>query len=315
MCWAAVDHSWCLPPHSTTGKPAPAHPTLTHPQGCVELMIGAHVHTKDDVGGTEQMYVEDGGPEQCEDLTVASDAAEGIRDMGPQVNVPQVDGWLAPHLYRFTAPDHEMVAAALGNGPSDELLAEFRNIPVTRKHMTTLRSGKWLTDEVINAFFALLSIWDDDGLKRCYFASTLFYARLTNGGRGYFFHNIQRWTKGRDIATCELIVVPLHVGGNHWALAVINRKEGSLLYYDSLGGYDIRVLDNLVCWLKDVDGNPNGTVFRYKSCSTPAQSNGWDCGVFMTFYVYYLVAGVDPDFTQLHCRRLRRWLALKLLKS
>ena len=48
----------------------------------------------------------------------------------------------------------------------------------------------------------------------------------------YTYKNVARWTRKVDVFAKELIIVPVHVHGNHWTLAVINFKEKRLEYYD-----------------------------------------------------------------------------------
>ena len=37
------------------------------------------------------------------------------------------------------------------------------------------------------------------------------------------------------------LIVPVHVGGSHWCLAVAFMREKRIVYYDSLGGVSVSV--------------------------------------------------------------------------
>jgi Ulp1 family protease len=74
-------------------------------------------------------------------------------------------------------------------------------------------------------------------------------------GNAYSFDNIKRWTKKVcqscvvltradhrfavwkiDVFGSDMVVIPMHVSGNHWCLAVVNLRAKRFEYYDSLGG-------------------------------------------------------------------------------
>ena len=49
-----------------------------------------------------------------------------------------------------------------------------------------------------------------------------------------------------DIFALDFLIVPVHVGGSHWCLGVINFREKRLEYYDSLG---VRLDNGEIFWL------------------------------------------------------------------
>ena len=172
-------------------------------------------------------------------------------------------------LPTLSKDEEEVVKAALADGPRDESLADYKNIPITRSDMATLGRRKWLNDEVINYFFKLLEERELRGSEaaqagrtdepaaawpRCHFMQTNFYTKLSEGG-SYTYKNVARWTRKVDVFAKELIIVPVHVHGNHWTLAVINFKEKRLEYYDSLRGPPENVLVDLRRWLEEESQN------------------------------------------------------------
>jgi hypothetical protein len=183
---------------------------------------------------------------------------------------PRPPGTRTIALSPLSPTQEGQVDGALAQGDPSEQLAEFENIPVTRKDMRTVRLHQWLNDEVINLFMKLLAARErtkatnigdgDDGLPSCYFAQTNFYTKLAYGSTGYSYKDVRRWTKREkvDVFSKDLLIVPIHVHGNHWTLAVINRKLKRFEYYDSMRGSEGSVLINLRRWLEDEhqDKNP-----------------------------------------------------------
>ena len=122
----------------------------------------------------------------------------------------------------------------------------------------------------------------------------------------------------------DLIIVPIHCGGNHWTLAVINRKMRRFEYYDSLfgraGGSKLRHLRR---WLEEESADKKkvpldtsewtDVVFQQEWNVTPVQRNGSDCGVFMTRTADYLARDGRLDFTEDDMEYFRRRMVLEIL--
>lgn len=109
---------------------------------------------------------------------------------------------------------------------------------------------------------------------------------------------MRRWTKAAqlDIFDLDKVIIPCHQG-MHWTLAVINIKEKRIEYYDSYHGEDEGLREALFKYVQDEHKNdwenkrggaelpdPDGWDVHW-SCdkaTIPLQTNGFDCGVFMT---------------------------------
>ena len=155
---------------------------------------------------------------------------------------------------------------------------------------------------------------------RCHFCQSQFYSKMTQG-RGYNYAFIRKWTQRKDVFSKDLIIVPIHVNGNHWTLAVINFTLKRFEYYDSLFGDPGDVLLNLRRWLEDESVDKRNTRFDASSyvdvvykTSTPKQSNGYDYGVFMLTTARYLACDAKLTFTQEDMPSLRRRLVLEILR-
>jgi sentrin-specific protease 1 len=230
-------------------------------------------------------------------------------------------------LTPLTSEQEAVVDGALaGGGNAAETLAEFQNIPVTRKDMATLRPMVWLNDEVINLFMKLIDARSqaavDATLPKCYFTQTNFYTKLAEGPSGYSYASVKRWTKKVDVFSKDLVIVPIHCHGNHWTLAVINFKARRFEYYDSLRGSEDRVLEHLRRWLADEHQDKKKAAYdtsewtdvSWKS-GTPQQRNGSDCGVFMTRTADYLARDALLDFTQADMEYFRRRMVYEIMST
>ena len=141
----------------------------------------------------------------------------------------------------------------------------------------------------------------------------------------------------------------------HWTLAVIFITERKIQYYDSCGGTDENTLKGLLRYLKEehkakkgkelegewtLEGCPedlprqtNGEEYssHFYVVPTPIHRwnlltftpvpllspdvSGYDCGVFICLYSYFILLECPLVFTQAHVSKCREWLALSVLKN
>ena len=77
---------------------------------------------------------------------------------------------------------------------------------------------------------------EEDDLPTIYTMDTFFLTRLMRSG----YDGVKSWTRKMDIFSYDIIFVPVHLiskaknGRDHWCLAVINLKEKSINFYDSM---------------------------------------------------------------------------------
>lgn len=165
------------------------------------------------------------------------------------------------------------------------------NIMLKGEDFSRLRGCRWLNDEVMNSFVALInarndkyhkgdgdvvmtdvdiakkgrfgSVKEGDGCSyleffkkprpRTHAFNTFFFARLTQGD-GYDYSGVRRWLRraGKDIRTLDLILVPINLSQFHWVLAAIDIRHRQFLYFDSMFGHDtVDALEILRMWLID----------------------------------------------------------------
>lgn len=118
---------------------------------------------------------------------------------------------------------------------------------------------------------------------------------------------MRRWTKAAklDIFDLDKVIIPCHQG-MHWTLAVINIKEKRIEYYDSYHAEDEGLREALFKYVQDEyrsdwekkrggaelpdpddwdvhwGNRDKATSAKCRKDSIPRQTNGHDCGVFMT---------------------------------
>ncbi|KAJ3699885.1 hypothetical protein LUZ61_003590 [Rhynchospora tenuis] len=214
-------------------------------------------------------------------------------------------------FYPLTEEDEEEVYSALYGSDRHTILVthESSNIEITKEIIRCLMPGGWLNDEVINLYLELLKERErrqPERFLKCHFFNTFFYKKLIGGKGGYDYKAVKRWTTqkkiGYSLIDCDKIFVPVHKG-NHWCLAVINVKQKSFQYLDSLGGMDGLVLESVAKYLVDEAWDKNNVEmdthsWKQETVSLPRQQNGYDCGMFMLKYIDFYSRGMSLCFGQ-----------------
>lgn len=207
---------------------------------------------------------------------------------------------------------------ALISRPPDEVLVEGFGLRITRKDIHTLADLNWLNDEVINFYMNLLIARSttNDKYPKVHAMNTFFYPKLISGGHS----SLKRWTRKIDIFAQDLIVVPIHLG-IHWCMSIIDFRDKSIRYYDSMGGNNSKCLSALRQYLEDESldkKKQNYDTSNWKlECakSIPQQMNGSDCGVFSCMFAEYICANKKITFTQQDMPYFRNKMVYEILKS
>lgn len=132
--------------------------------------------------------------------------------------------------------------------------------------------------------------------------------------RGYSYSSVRNWSKKRGAKIIEMdkVLIPIHVSGNHWCLAVINFLQKRFEYYDSMGGRNESLLQHLRSYVKDEaklhSAQPDYDLSGWKNYTPkdiPTQENGYDCGVFACTFADFLSEDLPLTFTQKHIPSFR----------
>ncbi|XP_054001163.1 sentrin-specific protease 1-like [Hylaeus anthracinus] len=209
------------------------------------------------------------------------------------------------------------VKNALFPRPPDEVLVEGFGLRITRKDIHTLADLNWLNDEVINFYMNLLiARSSNDKYPKVHAMNTFFYPKLVTGGHA----SLKRWTRKIDIFAQDLVVVPVHLGV-HWCMSIIDFRDKSIRYYDSMCGSNSQCLSALRQYLEDESLDKKKQHYDTSNwkleCvkNIPQQMNGSDCGVFSCMFAEYICANRKITFTQDDMPYFRNKMVYEILTS
>ena len=222
--------------------------------------------------------------------------------------------------------------------PSEQVVVEHFDIPVTRRLFHALSPYTWLNDEIINYYMSLLqdrcnkllSHYKAEGVRpeyrRSHFFNNFFVNKLLDNEFGrYHYPYVRRWSKKFDTFEQDKIFCPVNIKDTHWTLAVIYVQDRRICYYDSMGGEGRRYVDGLFQYVKDEHEDkkkrplpdPESWELVYGSRrSCPQQENGTDCGVFTICNADFLSDNLKLDYTQDDVTRFwRTKIAVSILRT
>jgi hypothetical protein len=87
------------------------------------------------------------------------------------------------------------------------------------------------------------------------------------------------WTQAQEIQ------IPVHLGGDHWALAVLDRRHRQMVWLDSLEGFAMAREAAFVMLRKFIGEFPElrgGGLWTQTTTRSVQQHNTFDCGIFVT---------------------------------
>ncbi|XP_033232573.1 sentrin-specific protease 1-like [Drosophila pseudoobscura] len=197
------------------------------------------------------------------------------------------------------------------------VIDKFKN-PIQVKDLKILKSqNDWLNDKIINFYVDLISersTRTSNPLPTVYTFSTFFVERfLTDGYKG-----VRRYTKKIDIFSYDMILIPENIKNIHWCMTIINLKEKTIRYYDSLGGGHDLLLHALTTYLAEESMDKRHVAYDIKEFSLetvkdmPRQENTHDCGVFACMAAEYVTRCQPLNFTQKDIPNLRSKMILEI---
>ncbi|XP_058813155.1 uncharacterized protein LOC131677370 isoform X2 [Topomyia yanbarensis] len=221
----------------------------------------------------------------------------------------------------LTDEHQSAIKRSLYGGPSSEVIISKFNISITRNDLATLIGDNWLNDEVINFYMNLLiersELRANEDFPRVYAMNTFFIPKLLASGHA----GLKRWTRKVDIFTYDIIPVPVHVGRVHWCMAIIDLKNQSIRYYDSMGTPNKPVLDALEQYLKDESLDKRKKPFNTSDFTKehirdcPRQMNGSDCGVFSCMFAEHESRNREIGFSQQHMPYFRQKMIYEIAQG
>ncbi|KAJ8964814.1 hypothetical protein NQ314_004621, partial [Rhamnusium bicolor] len=180
----------------------------------------------------------------------------------------------------LTEAQLKKVEYAFRGDPSEVLTRKF-NLNISRRDLQTLAGLNWLNDE--------------DGPQ-----------------------SLRRWTKRVDLFQHDIICVPIHLG-MHWCMAIIDFRDKSIRYYDSMGSSNNNCLEALRLYLEAEHVDKKKTKYKTNDFilenikEIPQQMNGSDCGMFACTFAEFLTRDAKITFSQEHMPYLRKKMVVEIL--
>ncbi|KAF7266360.1 uncharacterized protein LOC143202559 [Rhynchophorus ferrugineus] len=228
-----------------------------------------------------------------------------IIEFEPETELPPLD------------EDQNHIVERAFRGDPNEVLARKFNLNITRRDLITLAGLNWLNDEVINFYMNLIiDRAKDSKWPRSYAFNTFFYPKLIKDGP----QSLRRWTKRVDLFSYDIVCVPIHLG-MHWCMAIIDFREKSIRYYDSMGSPNNKCLDALRNYLEAEHLDKKGSVYDTSDIilenmeNIPQQMNGSDCGMFSCTFAEYLTRNAKITFKQDDMPYLRKKMVVEIISG
>ncbi|XP_034233373.1 uncharacterized protein LOC117640682 [Thrips palmi] len=234
-----------------------------------------------------------------------------VLDHSETVTIDSDEGDTPPQLLPSLATVTTLEEAF--NMPDDQMLVMRRSIILRVRDLILMKPLKWLNDEIINFYGALLMDTHPD----VHIMDTFFFIKLITGDSG-----VLKWTKNVDIFDFRCVLFPIHLGA-HWALCSMSFKEKKLCYYDSLDQKNQECLEEILVFIsQELTRKRQCHVIRHEwslehSKGIPSQNNGSDCGVFVLAYERCIcenkpVSFDSQNFDEVRLNMAREMLAGKL---
>ncbi|KAL3455851.1 hypothetical protein BJX64DRAFT_281765 [Aspergillus heterothallicus] len=188
--------------------------------------------------------------------------------------------------------------------PNRKVVNTLSGDALTKKDLETCFTPlKWLNDEVINSYLALII----DYLRRTHgnagrhdkprfhAFNSFFFSNLRDKG----YDSVRRWAArakigGKDLLNVDTVFVPVH-NSMHWTLIVVKPSDRTIENFDSLGSLSPRHVALIKTWLRGELGDQfieaDWTVLPSAS---PQQDNGSDCGVFLLSTAKAVAFHIEP---------------------
>jgi len=191
---------------------------------------------------------------------------------------------------------------------------------INKDSLQTLLPDRYLDDNIINAFFAILkeTPQDEPLIFDAHFLSSLLQ---TDDGRVGFL----RWARQMKAWTYDIWLVPL-CRNAHWTLYVVVFPHKIILCIDSLhGSSSSNVLNKLCGFIEKLHMRMDTPVFNWaewvfhRPVDVPSQRTvagvGSNCGIHVCVWAYIICHGEYWIFDESDMTNARKWIMTELLKS
>uniref|UniRef100_A0A8C5U7W6 SUMO specific peptidase 2 n=1 Tax=Malurus cyaneus samueli TaxID=2593467 RepID=A0A8C5U7W6_9PASS len=223
----------------------------------------------------------------------------------------------ADDLAPLTEAMESEISAAFDSGEPEDVLSRAFKLAVTREDICTLQPLGWLNDRIMNFYMGLLvERSKKEGYPAVYAFNTFFYSKLSSASH----REVKKWTKGVDIFEHDVILVPIHLRV-HWTLLVVDLREKTIKYFDSLGQKGDDICKTVLKYLEEESKEKRNieltasewTLHSMGTEEIPQQSNGSDCGVFVCKFADFISRDKPIIFTPEHMPYFRRKMVWEII--
>ncbi|CCC72041.1 hypothetical protein NCAS_0J00620 [Naumovozyma castellii] len=187
------------------------------------------------------------------------------------------------------------------------------NLEINIRDFKTLAPRRWLNDTIIEFFMKAIEKKTDKVVA----FNSFFYTTLSE--RGY--QGVRRWMKRKKatIASLNKIFVPINLNQSHWALCIVDIKNKTIGYVDSLSNgstaTSFAILTDVQNYVIQESGNTLGQDFELIHISCPQQPNGFDCGIYVCMNTLYLSRDAMLTFDKNDAIRMRQYIGHLILSD
>ncbi|MBL97327.1 MAG: hypothetical protein CMF52_05870 [Legionellales bacterium] len=193
-------------------------------------------------------------------------------------------------------------------------------IPKIGYNRKRLNEGEWLDDTILNRYRELINNTCAEKKINAYVLNTQFYTKLQKNGIDSIKKQLQKTDKKTDENSFRnkgQLLIPINVYENHWCCGVIDFKNKVIFCYDSLEMYSGQVTYEkfyitMIDCLKTMGWITPDEWERGVDIIDPKQTNGVDCGVFLSQFMKYYSVGKPLHFTQAHINGIRAQMRREL---
>ncbi|ETO30865.1 Ulp1 protease family, catalytic domain containing protein [Reticulomyxa filosa] len=193
-----------------------------------------------------------------------------------------------------------------------------------------LKPRRWLNDEIINYYCAMLEKRNKMEINRhkcnIILMNSFFYAKLVVNG--YDYAAVSRWTKPaqikkrgfsgnvKTIFDLDKVIFPINMN-NHWFCCCLNIRYKRIEFYNSINFDHSQLYVIFKRYINDEIHDKKLTIKEdwsyYTPTGIPLQDNNCDCGVFTCKFIDWLCDDLVPDFKQKDIYDFRLKIAYEII--
>lgn len=190
-------------------------------------------------------------------------------------------------------------------------------------NLSDFDAGQWLGDESIRFYMAMLQAHVQQCKERgvgsplVFLMNSYWYTYMAAGD------SVDRWTKRcvPHVFAMDYVVIPINLHNQHWICIVVDFVNKRFIAYDSTSRGQAMHHDKLNLtrtWLqaehvRQLQSDLDLSSWANEHSGTPAQTDEFNCGVFVCQYTKGLCKGIPANFTSRHCPGLRSAMVYEIL--